>query len=126
MIIAIGTDILEISRLEQAIKKNGDSFLQRFLTPEELEHARTKGAAFSSYCAGRWAAKEAVAKMLGTGIGKNCSWQDIIIRNQPSGAPEVFLQGAAAETAGSLGIKRILISISHEQHYCTATVIGTV
>lgn len=125
MIIAIGTDILEIRRLEQSVGRSGEAFLRRFLTEEELEYARSRGAAFLPHCAGRWAAKEAVAKMLGTGFGAHCSWQDITIRNLPSGAPQVILQGAAKQTADSLGIKRILISISHEQNYCTATVIGT-
>ena len=125
MPLALGTDIVEIRRLEEAIRKHGESFLQRFLTPEEIKAGQTRGAAFLAYCAGRWAAKEAVSKMLGTGLGAKCSFQDIIIRNNPAGAPEVILQGNAAQTAKVSGIGTILISISHEQHYCVATVIGS-
>lgn len=124
MIIGIGTDILEIKRLEDALRANKERFLGRFLTPEERNAAAERGKAELSYCAGRWAAKEAVAKMLGTGIGKDCSFQDIIVRNQEKGAPEVFLRGAAEKKAASLGIRKIFLSISHEEHYCVATAIG--
>jgi holo-[acyl-carrier protein] synthase len=125
MPLALGTDIVEIKRIESAVQKHGEAFLQRFLTPEELNNGRSRGAAFPAYCAGRWAAKEAVAKMLGTGLGAKCSFQDIIIRNNAAGAPEVILQGNAKLTAEQSGIGTILISISHEQHYCVATVIGS-
>ena len=123
MIIGIGTDILEIQRLQDAIERN-EQFLCRILTPEERMYGENRGAAALFYYAGRWAAKEAVSKMLGTGIGKDCSWQDISVRNHPSGEPEVILTGKALEKAGKMGIRKIFLSISHEKHYCVATVIG--
>jgi holo-[acyl-carrier protein] synthase len=122
--IGIGTDILEIERLNQAMIRSRGEIIKRILTPQEQEIAAQKGRAATGYYAGRWTAKEAVAKMLGTGIGKDCSFQDITILNNEKGAPYVTLAGAAKQKADSLGITRIHISISHEQHYCIATVIG--
>lgn len=122
--IGIGTDILEIERLEQALQRTGGKILEHILTPEERKIAETKGKAAIGFYAGRWTAKEAVSKMLGTGIGKDCSFQDITILNNEKGAPYVTLTGAAKQKADALGITKIHISISHEQHYCIATVIG--
>ena len=122
--IGIGTDILEIQRLEQALTRSGEPFLKRILTPAELELASRKGAAAIGFYAGRWAAKEAVSKMLGTGIGKDCSFQDISVLNEESGAPYIILSGAAKAKADALGITKIHISLSHEEHYCLAMVIG--
>ena len=124
MIAAIGTDILEIGRLERVIAENGDAFLKKVFTESELQNAAKKGKAAVSYYAGRWCSKEAVSKMLGTGIGKDCSWLDITVKNDENGAPSVELSGNARKRAEALGITRVLISISHERHYCTATVIG--
>lgn len=122
--IGIGTDILEIDRLEQSIRRSNGEIMKRVLTPAEQEVAAQKGRAVISYYAGRWCAKEAISKMLGTGIGKDCSFQDITILNDELGAPYVILSGAAKAKADSLGITKIHISISHEEHYCIATVLG--
>lgn len=122
--IGIGTDILEIERLEQAMIRSRGEIIKRILTPEEQKIAAQKGRAVTGYYAGRWTAKEAVSKMLGSGIGKDCSFQDITVLNDEKGAPYVVLSGAAKEKAESLGITKILVSISHEEHYCIATVIG--
>ena len=122
--IGIGTDILEIARLENVLVRSGGKFIEHILTPEEREIAGQKGRAVTGFYAGRWTAKEAVSKMLGTGIGKDCSFQDICVLNNEKGAPYVVLSGAAKEKADSLGITRIHVSISHEEHYCVATVIG--
>ena len=122
--IGIGTDILEIERLEQAMIRSRGEIIKRILTPEEQKIAAQKGRAVTGYYAGRWTAKEAVSKMLGSGIGKDCSFQDITVLNDEKGAPYVVLSGAAKEKAESLGITKIHVSISHEEHYCLATVIG--
>ena len=124
MIVAIGTDILEIDRLERAVSENGDAFLERVFTAAERKEASRRGNAAISCYAGRWCAKEAVSKMLGTGIGKECSWQDITVENNENGSPSVTLSGRAKSKAESLGLSRIHLSISHERHYCVATVIG--
>lgn len=124
MIAAVGTDILEIDRLERVIADNGDAFLKKIFTESELRDSAKRGKAAISFYAGRWCSKEAVSKMLGTGIGKDCSWLDITVKNDENGAPSVILSGNAKKRAESLGITRVLISISHERHYCTATAIG--
>lgn len=122
--IGIGTDILEIERLENAMIRSGGEIIKRILTPQEQEVAAHKGRAATSYYAGRWTAKEATSKMLGTGIGKDCSFQDITVLNDEKGTPYIILSGAAKARAESLGITKIHVSISHEEHYCIATVIG--
>ena len=119
-IIGLGTDIVEVSRVKKALEKPG--FRDRVFTlAEQLAGAEKKESA--SYYSGRWAAKEALAKALGCGIGKNCSFTDIQILNEPSGKPAMLLAGAAEIYANSLGVKVIKLSISHESSYAVATVI---
>ena len=123
MILGTGIDIVEIERLKSSIDKYEDNFLAYYLNQTEMA-ALPKNAQRLSYCAGRWAAKEAVAKALGTGFGRACHWHDITITNDDFGAPECTLSGVAAETARGKGIKVIHISISHEMNYACATAIA--
>ncbi|GAB5439820.1 MAG: hypothetical protein Fues2KO_01690 [Fuerstiella sp.] len=123
MILGIGTDIVEIDRVRGMIDRHGDSFLQRCFTPEEIAYAdRHRDAAVRF--AGRWAAKEAVVKVLGTGFVKGITFHDIEILPLPSGQPRVQLTGGAARIAESNGIESVLITISHARNYATATAIG--
>lgn len=117
--ISIGTDILEVARIEQTLTRLGDRFVRRILTnAEQLEyHASRNGARL---LAKRFAGKEAVAKALGTGIGRGVSWQDIHIEHDPAGAPLVNLTGGADTVARSRGGKKILLSLSDEQRYVVA------
>lgn len=119
MMIGIGTDITECERIGRVLEKHGDSFLEHLLTAREK--AESKGRL--SYYAGRWAAKEAISKALGCGIGGQCSFLDIEILNDEAGKPEAVLTGSAAVTAEKLGAARILLSISHERHYAVATAV---
>ena len=121
-IIGIGTDIVEMVRLEEAFARYGDHFKKRILTDAELELAVVRNHAVSFY-AGRWAAKEACAKALGCGIGQHCSFTDIEILNDDSGRPEIVLYGSGKATFERLGGKKILLSISHERRYAVATVV---
>ena len=122
MTIAIGTDILEIERLQNAYARQGLKLAERILTPNEMqrfqsiqdEHVRL------SFLAKRWCAKEAIAKALGTGIAKGVGWQNIEVSNLPSGAPQVILSGAAHAVLLELGGSNVLISLSDERHYCVA------
>lgn len=122
MTIAIGTDILEIERLQNAFTRQGLKLAERILTPNEMqrfqniqdEHVRL------SFLAKRWCAKEAIAKALGTGIAKGVGWQNIEVSNLPSGAPQVILSGAAHAVLLELGGSNVLISLSDERHYCVA------
>lgn len=123
MILGLGTDIVEIDRIRKMIERHGDHFLLRCFTSAEIEYAvkhRDSAARFS----GRWAAKEAIVKMIGTGFVKGITFHDIEVLPLPSGQPNVQLSGGAAEMAAKLGISRILLTISHARDYATATAVG--
>jgi holo-[acyl-carrier protein] synthase len=122
MIAGLGTDIVEIGRIKEMLEKHRNSFIHHILTEQELAEAESRKD-FSAYCAGRWAAKEALSKALGCGIGEHCSWKDIRILNGGKGRPDIQLCGKAFETAEKLGVNSIHLSISHEKQYAVATVI---
>ena len=122
MIKGLGIDIVETSRIRQVIERHGEQFLNRVFTPAEQAVGKVRASAQHFY-AGRWAAKEAAAKALGCGIGKNCSFTDIEILNDPAGKPLMTFSGNAEKLAVSLGINDIKVSISHEINYAVATVI---
>ena len=124
MIIATGIDIIEIKRLAASIQRYGENFLNRVYSSEEQTAAPSSEQAKMCYYAGRWAAKEAVSKALGTGIGPACAMTDIVVLNDSAGRPHLNLRGHAAETANGLGIHKIHISISHEREYAVAHAIA--
>ena len=124
MIFGTGIDIVEIKRLTASIQRYGDAFLNRVYAPEELKAAPSSEQTRATYFAGRWAVKEAVSKALGTGIGASCAMTDVIVTNDAAGKPILQLQGSAAETAHTLGIAKIHISISHERDYAVAQAIA--
>ncbi len=120
MIVGIGTDIVELARLESAIKRGGETFLRRVCTEEEIECSGDK----LQYYAGRWAAKEAAAKALGCGIGAGCAFTDIEVLNDCHGAPVLTCRAPAAlDLEKRHGRLEWHISISHERAYAVATVI---
>lgn len=121
MIIAIGTDVIEIRRIEAATKKT-PVFMNRILTSREVDLLASKGYRSSSLAA-HFAAKEAVSKVLGTGIGE-VSWHEIEILNNDKGAPYVLLNGKAKEIAFQRGIDEILISITHDKRRAYANAVG--
>ncbi|MCA9079984.1 MAG: holo-ACP synthase [Planctomycetaceae bacterium] len=123
MIVGLGTDIVEIVRIGQMIEKHGELFLQRVYTEAEIQYCQTKRGALEHY-AGRWAAKEAVMKTLGTGFTKGVGWRDIEVHNMKSGQPVIRLSGGAGNVAKLQGIDEILITISHSKAYATATAIA--
>lgn len=114
-----GVDIIEIARIEAAINRYGQRFLERIYTQDELSES---GQVVGSLAV-RFAAKEAVAKALGTGIGDVC-WQDIEIRRADSGAPILNLNGSAAIIAKSLGLNSWAISLSHTRTIAIASVVA--
>ena len=124
-VIGIGTDIVECLRVANMIEKHEDVFIQRVYTPEEIEYCGSRRASVQHY-AGRWAAKEAILKALGTGWSKGIQWTDIEIVNQMGGKPLVRLEGQAKSFCESNGIDDILISISHCRAFATAfaTAVG--
>lgn len=117
--IAVGTDILRIARIDEVVGRQGDRFVQRILTPgERREYAASRQA--NRLLAKRFAAKEAIAKALGTGIGRGVSWQDIEIRHDQSGAPLAVLTGGALAVARSRGGEQVALSIADELDYVVA------
>ncbi len=124
-VIGIGTDIVECSRIEKMIDKHDDVFIERVYTPEEIDYCGGRKASVQHY-AGRWAAKEAILKSIGTGWAKGIQWTDIEILNHMGGKPYVKLGGEAKTICASKGIEEIMISISHCQTFATAfaTAVG--
>ena len=117
--IAVGVDIIEIDRIEEAALSWQGSFLKRVYTEAELESSSNK----PSSLAARFAAKEAVMKTLGTGA-KGLGWKDIEILSNSDGAPFVRLYGRAYDKAKEIGMSQFAISMSHSKHYAIAMVVG--
>lgn len=124
MSIAIGTDIVEIARIADLLERQGERFVERILSPsEKLQYqSHSNGVAF---VAKRFAAKEAIAKALGTGIGHGVSFQDMVIGNDSKGAPFVELANGAAEVMRERGGQKMLISLADERHYALAYAVLT-
>ena len=124
MTIAIGTDIVEIQRIASALERQGDKFVQRILTESEMAEYQARGNSVA-FLAKRFAAKEAIAKALGTGIGRGISFQHMIVSNNSEGAPQVELQANAAERLKQLGGTNVLLSLSDEKNTALAYVVIT-
>jgi holo-[acyl-carrier protein] synthase len=118
-LIAVGTDILRVDRIDAVVARLGDRFVRRILTQSERQeyHASRQPARL---LAKRFAAKEAVAKSLGTGIGRGVSWQDIQIEHDAAGAPQVRLLGGALQAALLRGGARVALSVADELDYVVA------
>lgn len=122
MIVGLGTDIVSVDRIRDMIERH-PAFLKRAFTPAEQNLADNRRDRYGCY-AGRWAAKEAAAKALGCGIGKECALVELEIINDPvSRAPILHFSGNAAKRAASIGCVRCHLSVSHEEEYAVATVI---
>jgi holo-[acyl-carrier protein] synthase len=117
--LVTGVDLIEIDRLRDAISRQGDRFLNRVFTPRELEENLSKVESL----AGRFAAKEAVAKAFGCGIGE-IAWKEIEILRTELGAPQLVLHGVAEQKAKEMGIHNWSVSLSHTQSHAIAMVVG--
>ena len=122
-IIGIGTDITECLRIARMIERYGEMFLNRVYTSTEIRYCQSRKQA-TQHFTGRWAAKEAVLKALGTGWARGISWRDIEVRNEPGGKPVVAVRGGAKEVVERLGVARLLVSISHCHTHATAYAIA--
>jgi holo-[acyl-carrier protein] synthase len=122
-ILGIGTDIIECLRIAQMIERHGELFIARVYTEYEFEYCSQRKAATQHY-AGRWAAKEAVLKAMGTGWARGIRWRDIEVRNDVSGRPSIRLGGGAREVCENLGISEMMISISHCRTHATAFAVA--
>jgi len=123
-ILGHGIDIVETSRIERMVKEHGDRFLNRCFTHAELAYCSRNQRRHFEHLAGRFAAKEAILKVLGTGWSGGIAWTDIEILPTPSGRPVVTLSGETAAVAQRLGVRRWFISISHIETHATASAIG--
>ena len=123
-VLGLGVDIVEIERFAAAMARSGQSLIDRLFLPDEQAYCSPQREPARCFAA-RFAAKEAVAKALGTGIGVQLAWRDIEIRRKASGAPFVVLHGTGAETAQRLGVSEILLSLSHSEHYAVANAIAS-
>ncbi len=115
----LGIDIIKVERIRASLARFGARFSNRVLTPAEQRYVRNRPETF----AGRWAAKEAVSKVLGLGV-RGIGWRDIEIERMPTGQPAVRLHGRAAGRADQLGMERIAVSITHESDYAVAIAFG--
>ena len=121
--IAHGVDMVACSRLQEMIDRHGKRFLERVFTEVELGYCQGRKRQIE-HLAGRFAAKEAVLKVLGTGWKDGIKWTDIEVRNEPSGQPRVTLSGQCRIIADEQGLTEILISISHIDTHAIASAIG--
>jgi holo-[acyl-carrier protein] synthase len=115
----LGIDIIKVERIRASLERFGARFSRRVLTPAEAAYVRERPETF----AGRWAAKEAISKVLGLGV-RGVGWRDIEIVRLPTGQPSVRLSGRALRRAQQLGLGRISVSISHERDYAVAIAFG--
>jgi len=123
--VGIGIDLVETRRIQKILERRGVRFLYRICRPSEIRQAITAPRAHAQHVAGRVAAKEAVAKALGTGIiGAPVKWQDIEVTSLATGQPKVTLHGQAAKIAQENEITKIHISISHLKDYTIAVAIA--
>ena len=113
----IGVDIIEIGRIEKAITRWGERFLKRIYTEKEIELCRNRIASLAAH----FAAKEAAMKALGT---KGMRWRDVEILSSSSGQPVVYLRGEAQSRARQLGLKGLVVSLSHCREHAVASVLG--
>ncbi len=124
MVLGVGTDMIEIGRIQESIRQFGQRFLDRVYTTDEIAYCQRKKKHAAESFAARFAAKEAGAKALGTGISNGVSWKEIEVRREPSGRPTLHLSGRALERAGELGIQRISLSLTHGRETAIAVVIA--
>jgi holo-[acyl-carrier protein] synthase len=120
-LISLGLDFVEVSRVRGMLEKNGDRFKERVFTEEESAYCDSCASPAIHYAA-RFAAKEAVAKALGTGLAEGVLWREIEVRRDARGVPSIALHGAAAEKARALGIREWRISLTHTAELAGASV----
>jgi holo-[acyl-carrier protein] synthase len=123
MVVGTGIDVVEIERVARSIERYGSRFLERVYTTAEIAYCQRKRRNAAESFAARFAAKEAGAKALGTGIGFGVTWRELEVGREPAGRPLLLLHGRAAEIAASLGVRRSSLSITHTRTQSTALVI---
>ncbi len=122
MILGIGTDLAEVGRISKSVDRFGERFLTRIYTAHERAYAMRK-ANWAERLAARFAAKEAGMKAIGTGLSGGVSWQHFEVANEPSGRPTLRLSGVALKVANTMGVKRVMLSLTHTKDTAMAVVI---
>jgi holo-[acyl-carrier protein] synthase len=122
MVLGLGTDLIETERMQASIDRFGERFLERVFTSGEIAYCVRKKQAAESFAA-RFAAKEAGAKALGTGISHGVSWKEIEVTREPGQRPMLHFSGRAAELAEAMGVRRIQLSLTHSRGLAMAVVI---
>ena len=121
-ILGVGMDIVETKRIAESIDRFGDRFLQRIFLDDEVAYAQSMKFPHL-HLAARFAAKEAISKAFGTGIGRDLGWRDLEIFREPSGAPQVRLHGRAEAYAKQRGVLAVYVSLSHTAEYGAASAV---
>ena len=121
-VLGTGIDIVETERIDDSLKRFGERFLKRVFHPDEIAYANSMKFP-ALHLAARFAAKEAISKAFGTGIGKQLGWQDMEIRRKESGEPYVVLHGKGVDLAKRRGVSQVLVSLSHCKAYSAASAI---
>ena len=124
MILGLGTDITEVPRIQASIARFGQHFLQRVYTAGEIAYCEARKKGSTQSFAARFAAKEAGAKALGTGISRGVTWREFEVTRQPGQAPQLRLHGRAAEIAAARGIRQLTLSLTHTNQIAMAIVIA--
>lgn len=122
MIVGIGIDVAEIARIAAVLDRHGERFLRRVLTEGERAYC-LRHRAPAAHVAGRFAAKEAALKALGTGLSSGIGWRDVEVVRRPGGAPALALHGRAGEIAKGRGVRRTHLSLTHDRGIAAAVVI---
>jgi holo-[acyl-carrier protein] synthase len=123
-IVALGLDLVEIARFERVLERRGERLLERLFTGEERAYCEARRARRATHYAGRFAVKEAVMKVLGTGWARGVRWRDIEVERAPGSAPEIALHGVAAALAERRRIGRMHLTITHDAGIAAAVVVA--
>jgi len=121
-VLGVGVDLVENARIQHSLDRFGDRFLQRVFTQGEIEYSQSMKFP-ARHLAARFAAKEAVSKAFGTGIGKAMGWKDIDVHREPSGEPFVVLEGGAKKLAEERRVAAVWITLSHTEHHAMAMIV---
>ena len=121
-VLGIGVDLVECARIRHSLDRFGDRFLHRVFTEGEIAYSQSMKFP-ARHLAARFAAKEAISKAFGTGIGKAMGWKDIDVHKKPSGEPFVVLEGGAKQLAADRGVTKVWITLSHTDHHAMAVIV---
>jgi holo-[acyl-carrier protein] synthase len=122
MVLGLGTDLIEIERIQVSMDRFGERFLERVFTAGEIAYCMRKRQPAESFAA-RFAAKEAGAKALGTGISRGVSWKEIEVRREMGQRPTLHFSGRAGELATAMGVRRVQLTLSHSRSLAIAVAV---